>query len=102
MKVCIYGAGVIGGILASAIERAGHEVSVIARGEHLEAIQRRGLTVRAPGRLEITHPHAVADPAQMSPHDLVIVATKTPSLPQVAEKIGPLVSDKTFVAFAVN
>ncbi|MFN3891929.1 MAG: ketopantoate reductase family protein [Beijerinckiaceae bacterium] len=102
MKVCVFGAGVIGGILASAIGRAGHDVSVIARGEHLEAIQARGLTVRAPGRLEVTRPLAVADSAELSPQDLVIVATKTPSLPQVAEKIRPLISEKTFVAFAVN
>ena len=53
MKICVYGAGVIGGILASSIERAGHDVSVITRGEHLEAIRKRGLTVRAPGRVEI-------------------------------------------------
>jgi 2-dehydropantoate 2-reductase len=102
MKVCIYGAGVIGGILASAIGRAGHDVSVIARGEHLEAIRRNGLTIRAPGRVEVTRPLAVADPADLSPQDLVIVATKTPSLPQVAERIGPLMSEKTLVAFAVN
>ena len=102
MKVCVYGAGVIGGILASAIGRAGHDVSVIARGEHLEVIQQHGLTIRAPGRVEVTRPRAVADPAQLSQQDLVIVATKTPSLPQVADKIGPLVSPATFVAFAVN
>lgn len=102
MKVCVYGAGVIGGILASAIERAGHEVSVISRGEHLEAIRRRGLTVRSPGRNEVTHPRAVADPEELPKQDVVIVATKTPSLPEVAAKIGPLVSEKTFVAFAVN
>lgn len=102
MKVCVYGAGVIGGILASAIERAGHDVSVVARGEHLEAIQQRGLTVSTTERLEVTRPLAVADPAQLSQQDLVIVATKTPSLLQVAERIRPLISENTFVAFAVN
>lgn len=102
MKVCVYGAGVIGGILASAIERTGHDVSVIARGEHLQAIQKHGLTVRTPGRVEVTRPRAVADPRELSAQDLVIVATKTPSLPDVAKSIRPLVSQKTFVAFAVN
>lgn len=102
MKVCIYGAGVIGGILASAIERAGHVVSVIARGEHLKAIQDNGLTIRSPGRLEVTRPRAVAEPADLEPQDLVIVATKTPALQAVGEKIGPLVSGRTLVAFAVN
>ena len=102
MKICVYGAGVIGGILASAIQRAGHDVSVIARGKHLEAIQQTGLTVRAPGRVEVTRPRAVADPGELSAQDLVIVATKTPSLPDVAARIGPLISQNTFVAFAVN
>lgn len=49
MKICVYGAGVIGGILASACERAGHDVCVIARGAHLDAIRSRGLVVEAPG-----------------------------------------------------
>ena len=48
MKICVYGAGVIGGILASALARAGHQVSLIARGAHLEAIRAKGLTVVTP------------------------------------------------------
>lgn len=102
MKICIYGAGVIGGILASAVQRAGHETCVVARGAHLSAIQRNGLTVRTKDRTEITRPHAVSDPSQLRHQDLVIVATKTPSLPQVAACLSPLLGAQTLVAFAVN
>jgi 2-dehydropantoate 2-reductase len=102
MKVCIYGAGVIGGILASACERAGHEVSVIARGPHLEAIRTRGLTVEAPDFHVTTHPPASQNPAEFGPQDLVIIATKTPALPEVARAISPLLGPKTQVAFSVN
>lgn len=102
MKICVYGAGVIGGILASAVQRAGHQTSVIARGAHLEAIRKHGLVVRTKERSEVTHPIAVEDPSELGQQDLVIVATKTPSLPFVAEHISPLIGNRTFVAFAVN
>lgn len=102
MKICVYGAGVIGGILANAVQRAGHETSVIARGDHLSAIQRNGLMVRTKDRSETTRPIAVSDPLQLPQQDLVIVATKTPSLPEVARRIRPLLGAQTLVAFAVN
>ncbi|MDB5508241.1 MAG: 2-dehydropantoate 2-reductase [Hyphomicrobiales bacterium] len=102
MKVCVYGAGVIGGILASAIGRAGHEVSVIARGANLDAIRTNGLTVRADGNDVTTRPAASQNPADFGPQDLVIVATKTHSLSDVAMNIAPLLGPETLVAFAVN
>lgn len=102
MKVCVYGAGVIGGILASSIARGGHEVSLIARGAHLEAIKRDGLTIRTKDRSEVTRHEATDDPRTLPPQDLVIVATKTPSLSDVARGIGPLLDDDTLVAFALN
>ena len=102
MKICIFGAGVIGGILASAIHRAGHETSVVARGPQLVAIQRNGLTVRTHDRIEKTYPVAVSDSSHLTPQDLVIVATKTPSLLDVAARIAPLIGPDTLVAFAIN
>ena len=102
MKICVYGAGVIGGVLASACERAGHEVSVIARGAHLEAIKANGLTIEAPGHWVTTHPAASSHAADFGPQDLVIVTTKTPALQDVARGIGPLLGPQTQVAFSVN
>ena len=102
MKICIYGAGVIGGILASACERAGHEVCVIARGAHLDAIKANGLTIHAPDFHVNTRPPASINPADFGPQDLVIIATKTPALDDVARAIAPLLGSHTQVAFSVN
>ena len=102
MKVCVYGAGVIGGILGSSLARAGHDVSLIARGAHLEAIKRKGLTVVTPESSATTQHRASADPRDLGPQDLVIVATKTPAFFEVAKNIGPLLGPDTLVGFAVN
>ncbi|MCC2096892.1 MAG: 2-dehydropantoate 2-reductase [Hyphomicrobiales bacterium] len=102
MKICIFGAGVIGGILAAACSRAGHEVSLIARGPHLAAIQANGLTLATANGRETFDLKASDDPADLGPQDFVIVCTKTPALPQVAATIGPLLGPDTQVAFSVN
>ena len=102
MRVCVYGAGVIGGILASAIARAGSETCLIARGPHLAAIKTDGLTVVTPEKTVTTKLAASDDPGDLGAQDLVIVATKTPAFAEVASKIGPLLGKDTLVAFAVN
>jgi 2-dehydropantoate 2-reductase len=102
MKVCVYGAGVIGGILASACARAGHEVSVIARGAHLDAIRANGLTVVTPEDRMTSRVGASADARDFGVQDLVIVATKTPAFFDVARGIAPLIGPQTLVGFAVN
>ena len=102
MKICVYGAGVIGGILASACERAGHAVSIIARGAHLEAIRARGLVIEAPGYKALTNPPASQDPADFGKQDIVFITTKTPALAEVARAIGPLLGPDTQVVFSVN
>ncbi len=102
MKVCIYGAGVIGGILASALARAGHEVSVIARGAHLEAVKAGGLTVVTPEERVTSRVAAGSDPRDFGVQDFVIVATKTPAFFDVARGIAPLIGPQTLVGFAVN
>ena len=103
MKICVYGAGVIGGIIGSAVARAGHEVALIARGPHLAAIRAQGLTVITPDGEGVTTRHAASsDPRDFGPQDLVIVATKTPAFPEVAAHIAPLLGKDTLVGFAVN
>lgn len=102
MKICIYGAGVIGGILAVHWARAGHDVSVVARGANLQAIVANGLRLDEPERSLTIHPKASADPRELGPQDLVVVTTKTPALPEVAKAIGPLLGPETLVAFSVN
>ena len=104
MKICIYGAGAIGGLMAAWLHRSGHEVSVVARGAHLEAIGRSGLRVRdrASGRIEAFGVKASANPAALGEQDYVLVVVKGQSLAQVAAGIGPLLGSDTSIVTAMN
>jgi 2-dehydropantoate 2-reductase len=102
MKVCIFGAGAIGGHLAGRLARGGADLSVVARGANLAAIRERGLVVRAPDGEIRVQPRASADPAELGPQDAVIVCTKVPALGSVARAIGPLLGPETPVAFVTN
>ncbi|MFC0408057.1 ketopantoate reductase family protein [Roseomonas elaeocarpi] len=102
MKICVFGAGAIGGHLAARLAKGGAEVSVVARGAYLDAIRTRGLTVRALDGEHHCRPAASADPAELGPQDAVIVTTKAPALTQVAGAIGPLLGPETAVAFVMN
>ncbi len=102
MKVCVFGAGAIGGNLAARLAAGGAEVSVIARGEHLAAIRANGITVETPqGRLH-ARTAASSDPRDLGPQDLVIVTVKAPALPDVAAGIAPLLKPQTPVLFVMN
>lgn len=101
-KVCIYGAGAIGGWLGVRLAGAGCRVSVVARGATLDALQRHGLRSRH-GHVEATASvQASADPAQLGPQDLVVIAVKTPSLLEVARHMAPLIGPNTLVLSAMN
>ena len=102
MKICIYGAGAVGGLMAAWLARSGHDVSVIARGAHLEAIRREGLRVRSGGQIESFRIKAESDPARLGAQDYVIVAVKAPSLTEVAEGIAPLLGPSTSILTAMN
>jgi 2-dehydropantoate 2-reductase len=102
MKICIYGAGAIGGHLAARLHRAGAEVSVIARGAHLAAIQAKGLTVHAIDGEHHALVRASSDPAKLGRQDAVFVTVKAPALPAVAASIKPLLGPETPVAFVMN
>jgi 2-dehydropantoate 2-reductase len=102
MKICIYGAGAIGGHLAARLHKAGAEVSVIARGAHLAAIQANGLTVHAIDGAHHAPVRASADPAELGKQDAVFVTVKAPALPAVAASIQPLLGPDTPVAFVMN
>ena len=102
MKVCIYGAGAIGGWIGAKLARAGSTINVVARGATLAALRRDGLTL-ASGDSRVTVPvHASEDPQALGLQDLVIVAVKAPSLPAVAQQIAPLLGPDTIVLTAMN
>ena len=104
MKVCIYGAGAVGGLIAGWLARSGHDVSVVARGKQLEAIRQHGLRVRdrASGKEEVHALKAESDPARLGPQDYVVVAVKAQSLSEVADRIAPLVGPDTSIITAMN
>lgn len=102
MKICIYGAGAIGGYLAVALADGGAEVSLVARGPHLAAIRDKGLTLKIGGETKTVQLAASEDPADLGPQDYVIVALKAHSVPAMAERMTALFHDQTAVVTAVN
>ena len=104
MKICIFGAGAVGGVLAGGLAGTGHQVSVVARGPNLTAIREHGLRIRdaRSGETRMSRPRAEGDPALLGEQDCVIVAVKGHSLGQVAAAIGPLLSPRTAVVTAMN
>ena len=102
MKVCVYGAGAIGGHLASRLHRGGAMVSIVARGPHLAAIRANGLTVHAIDGVHNARLQATDNPAELGQQDAVFVTVKAPALPQIAAGIAPLLGRDTAVAFVMN
>lgn len=102
MKVCIYGAGAIGGWLGVKLARAGCEVGVVARGRTLEEIRQHGLRLAEAGETLAAPVRASAAPADLGVQDLVIVAVKAPAMAEVAKAIRPLIGPQTVVLTAMN
>ncbi len=102
MKICVYGAGAIGGHIAARLAKGGASVSVVARGPHLAAIREHGLTVHAADGVLHSRPEASDDPAALGPQDAVFVTVKAPGLAAVAAGIAPLLRPETAVAFVMN
>ncbi|HEX9435094.1 MAG TPA: 2-dehydropantoate 2-reductase, partial [Burkholderiales bacterium] len=102
MKLCIYGAGAVGGVMGGWLARAGHEVSLVARGAQLEAIRRSGLRVRSNGAVETFAVRAESDPRELGPQDYVLVTVKAQSLGDVAQTITPLLGAETSIVTAMN
>jgi 2-dehydropantoate 2-reductase len=103
MKICIFGAGAIGGYMAVRLAQAGVDVSLVARGPHLDAMQSRGLTLIEEDGSRVTVPvTASADPADLGPQDYVIVTLKAHSVPPVVPRMAPLIGDQTTIVSGVN
>ena len=102
MKVCIYGAGAIGGWIGVKLARAGSEVSVVARGATLEALRQHGLRLQEAGETLTAPVRASASPSELGVQDLVVVAVKAPAMAEVAKAIRPLLGPDTMVLTAMN
>ena len=102
MKICIYGAGAIGGYIGVMIKLAGADVSLIARGQHLEAIKKNGLKLLIGGSEKSAKMIATANPAELGHQDYVIVALKAHQAWEAAEQMKPLLGPHTAVVTAQN
>ncbi len=104
MKVCVFGAGAIGGYMAAELARAGDcEVTCIARGPHLAAMQQNGLKlVLKDGTEHVVPVNATDDPREAGPQDYVIVSLKAHSSAAVADQMLPLFGPMTALVTAQN
>ncbi len=101
-KVAIFGAGAIGGYVGAKLATAGADVSLVARGPHLAAIQANGLTLIENDESQKLEMQASSDPNDLGPQDFVIVTLKAHSLPGVVDSMQPLLGPDTAVVFGVN
>jgi 2-dehydropantoate 2-reductase len=102
VRIAIFGAGAIGGYLGAKLHQAGAEVSLIARGAHLEAMQQRGLTLESGGERVTLFPRCAGDAASLGSQDYVIATVKTYALPDAAAGIAALMGPHTTLVTAMN
>jgi 2-dehydropantoate 2-reductase len=102
MRICIYGAGAIGGYLGVQLALAGEEITLIARGGHLEAMRKNGLKLLIDGEERVAHPFCTDDPSEVGPQDYVIITLKAHSVPAIVQPMQPMLGPDTAVVSAVN
>jgi 2-dehydropantoate 2-reductase len=103
LRAIVVGAGAIGGLIAAFIARAGHEVSVLDRGNTLNAIREHGIRiVDRDGHTSTTEVRASDDPAALGEQDFVVIALKAQTLPAIATSLRPLVGEQTVIVTAMN
>ena len=101
-SICVFGAGAIGGYMAAKLEAAGTPVSLVARGPHLEAMQRDGLALLSGGERITIRPNAVAHGSEIGPQDYLLITLKAHSLEPALPQLAPLIGPATTIVTAVN
>jgi 2-dehydropantoate 2-reductase len=99
VKVCVVGAGAVGGLIGARLALAGFDTAAVARGATLEALRGHGWRLASGERAPV---RATDTPAELGPQDLVVLAVKAPALPGAAARIGPLLGGDTIVVPAMN
>ena len=102
MKVCIFGAGAIGGYLGAEMSRAGADVSLVARGAHLEAMRRDGVRVIKESEEFVARPVCTSDTSELGVQDYVIIGLKAHQIAAAVPALRPLMGSHTSVVAAVN
>jgi 2-dehydropantoate 2-reductase len=102
MRICIFGAGAVGSHFAVRLALAGHDVSCVMRGAHLEAVGANGLTLRVGQAAFTAKVNASDDSAALGPQDFVISTLKATGLSSLPTGLAPLLRNDTAVVFAQN
>ncbi len=102
MRICIYGAGAIGGYLGAQLALDGADVSLVARGPHLAAMRSNGVRLQIDGEERVARPECTDDPSKLGPQDYVIITLKAHSVPAIVEPLQSLLDDRTAVVTATN
>ena len=102
MRICIFGAGAVGGHMAAKLAVQGHDVSVVARGAHLEAIRKHGLKLLQGGKTIVGRVRAAERAQELGPQEAVFVALKANGLGAFADQCAPLLGQETLVVFVQN
>ena len=102
MKICIFGAGAIGGFMGVKLAQAGADVSLVARGPHLAAMRSQGLKLIEDDGEVVVPVTASDDPAALGVQDYVIVTLKAHSVPPVVDRMQPLIGPETTIVSGVN
>ena len=102
-KICVFGAGAIGGYIGARLAMKGEaEVSLVARGAHLAAMQSNGLTLRQAGETHLVRPRVTDDPRALGPQDFIILAIKAHGVQGVIGDLMPLIGRDTAILFVQN
>src|SRR5205814_13558 len=102
MRICVFGAGAVGSHFAVRLALAGHDVSCVMRGGHLDAVKASGLTLRVGDTKFKAMVRASDNPADLGPQDVVISTLKATGVSALAAGLQPLLRDDTAVVFAQN
>lgn len=102
MRVGVIGAGAIGGWIGVRLAQRGHDVSVLARGETLAAIQAHGWRLDIGGETLTAQVGASDDPAALGAQDVIVIALKGPALAAVAPRLAPMIAPETLIVPAMN
>jgi 2-dehydropantoate 2-reductase len=102
MKICVFGAGAIGGFIGVLLARAGNDVSFVARGPHLAAMRADGARLLIDGEELVARVPCTDDPRELGPQDVVFITMKAHSVPAAVDTIVPLLGPETAIVTGVN
>jgi len=101
-KICIFGAGAIGGYIAACLKKTDVEISLIARGPHKKAIEEKGLTLIKNGKSENFKFNVTDDPKTLDVQDYIFISVKAHSISNIVDNLSPIISDQTSIISTVN